>query len=385
MMNHTTDAASVLPFRIGSRRELREAVQQLSSAAGVIIAVDRRLVREIAGADAVIAHVARELSGFVEEGSMGRAPVAAFPRTPDADGAATAAYRKASKADATLRAYRADWRDFASYCAGRRLAALPAEPETIAAYLCARANAGRKVSTIERKLSAIKLAHSVFEPGNPVLAPLVKETLSGIRRKIGTAQRRKAAITIDRLRAMLGQVPDTLRGKRDRALLVTGFAGALRRSELVGLDAADLDFESRGVRITVRRSKTDQEGNGQVVPILNGPVLRAAETLRAWLRAARIESGPVFRRVHKGDGVMDATLSAGAVSLIVKHYAEAAGLDAERFSGHSLRAGFLTTAAQYGAPIYKMAEVSRHKSLSVLQGYIRQVDVFTNHAGAEFL
>jgi integrase len=184
---------------------------------------------------------------------------------------------------------------------------------------------------------------------------------------------------------MLVCCPDTLTGKRDRALLALGFAGAFRRSELVALTVADFVEAPDGLCITIRRSKTDQEGAGQEIAIPRGYRVRPVEAIQAWLAASGITEGPLFRPVGKGDRLQDAPLSTFSVAQIVKAHAERAGLDPALFADHSLRAGFLTSAAESGSSVFKMMEVSRHKSVDVLRGYVRHAGLFKEHAGAGFL
>jgi integrase len=183
---------------------------------------------------------------------------------------------------------------------------------------------------------------------------------------------------------MLKLCPDTLLGKRDRALLAFGFAGAFRRSELCALEVADLTETPDGLRVLIRRSKGDQEGQGQEIAIPRGYKLRPVEAVQLWLVAAEISAGPVFRSVALGGRVGDALTPASAAR-IVKTYAQRVGLDPASYSGHSLRSGFLTSAAEAGASIWKLSEVSRHRSLDTLRGYVRRVDLFKEHAGAAFL
>jgi integrase len=208
--------------------------------------------------------------------------------------------------------------------------------------------------------------------------------LRGIRRTIGSAPERKAPATADILTAMLKLCPPTLTGSRDRALLALGFAGAFRRGELVALDVADLTQAPDGLRVRIRRSKTDQEGEGSEIAIPRGYRLRPVEAVQAWLAAAEIE-GSLFRQVAKGGRIQPKPLSAFSAAQIVKRYAERAGLDPAVYAGHSRRSGFLTSAAESDASIWKMAEQSRHKSLDVLRGYVRRADLFREHAGAAFL
>jgi len=184
---------------------------------------------------------------------------------------------------------------------------------------------------------------------------------------------------------MLQAIPaDTLLGQRDRALLLLGFAGAFRRSELVALKVADLAFEPDGVRVLIRHSKADQEGGGQEIAIPRGTKMRPVAALRSWLDAASITAGPVFRSVNRHGKVGEA-LTPQVVALVVKRHADAAGLDPDAFAGHSLRSGFLTSAAEAGADVLRMMEVSRHRRVETVQGYVRRASLFKGHAGAGFL
>jgi site-specific recombinase XerD len=228
--------------------------------------------------------------------------------------------------------------------------------------------------------------------------------LSGIRRKIGVAVTRKAPATAQSLSRMLAprrsriskslisesssadQPAPDFRALRDRALLLLGFAAALRRSELVALDVADLEFVERGVIVHVRVSKTDQEGAGAQIAIPNGKKLKPVAALRAWLDAAAIAEGPVFRPIGKGGRRILATrLSGNAVATIIKHYAAAAGFDAAIYSGHSMRAGFVTSALDRGADFFAVMNVTRHRDVDTLRGYDRRTRLFKNHAGKDFL
>jgi site-specific recombinase XerD len=177
---------------------------------------------------------------------------------------------------------------------------------------------------------------------------------------------------------------DNVKGFRDRALLLVGFAGAFRRSELVALNIEDLEETDLGFKVTIRHSKTDQEGRGQTIAIVKGSVACPVAALKAWLAAAAITTGAVFRSVKKGGKVAN-RLSAQSVADIVKTYAERVGLDPALFAGHSMRAGFLTSAAKRGASIFKMMDQSRHKSVETLRGYVRDAEIFKDHAGTGLL
>ena len=298
------------------------------------------------------------------------------------------AYAKASKSKSTLRSYRSDWRGFEAWCARVGLEPLPASATTVAGYATALATRGLRPSSICRQVSAIRFAHQGAGHETPTQSSAVKAVLSGIKRTLGTAVKRKAPATAEALAAMLDGLehePNRLKAIRDRAILCLGFAGALRRSELVALDVDDLDFAEEGLHVTIRFSKTDQEGEGQVVPIPHGSRLRPVEAVKAWLEAAGIESGAVFRGVNKGGSLASPRLSAYAVAVIVKTRAEAAGLDASIFSGHSLRAGFVTSALEHGADIFRVMDVTRHKEIKTLKCYDRRAKAFKDHAGAAFL
>jgi integrase len=220
----------------------------------------------------------------------------------------------------------------------------------------------------------------------PTNSEAIKAVLAGIRRELGVAPTRKAPCTAEAIEAMLAFAPaHTLKGLRDRALLLLGFAGALRRSELVALDVADLESDAEGVRVIIRRSKTDQEGAGDFVPIPNGTKLRPVAALLAWLEAAGIVEGPIFRPINRHGRIACQRLTNSSVAEIVKGYAELAGYDARVFSGHSLRAGFVTSALAAGADILRVMDQTRHKEVRTLKAYDRRAKAFKSHAGEAFL
>lgn len=299
--------------------------------------------------------------------------------------AAAREYVQASRSEATRRAYAADWQAFTGWCAAQPLDPLPASPATVALFLSAEASKGRKPATVTRRCAAIRHAHKLAGFASPTSDPAVTEVLAGIRRIHGTAPRRVAPATADRLTAMVEACGSDLRGLRDRAMLVIGFGAALRRSELVAIRVEDIEHTPDGIRLTLPRSKTDQEGAGQTVAILDGPRLRVRATLAAWQAAAGIESGPLFRSIEKSESVQPRAISDRAVADIIKKRAAAAGLDPALFSGHSLRAGFLTSAAGSGAGLFKMMEVSRHRSIETVRAYVRRGELFKDHAGSAFM
>lgn len=274
---------------------------------------------------------------------------------------------------------------FSRWCEERHLSPLPATAATLAAFLACEAKRGSRPSSIARRIAGIRHAHLLAGHQPPTQSEMVKATIRGIRKTIGTAPKRKAPLTADCVRAMVAASSRNLIGLRDRALLLIGFAGALRRSELVGLDVADLKQSKAGLRLRIRASKTDQEQRGDTVAIALGSTICPIVALNEWLTAAGIDHGPVFRPVFKGGRVASARLSDRAVAEIVKNYARRLDLDPTLFSGHSLRAGFLTSAAQRGASIFKMMDVSRHRSVDTLSEYVRDSEFFRDHAGAGLL
>ena len=312
--------------------------------------------------------------------SLVRADAGALPATLGPELEEAAGYARAEKSEATRRAYRSDFALFRSWCETKRVSALPAAPRTVAAFLAGEVNRGTKASTIGRRLAAIRYAHKIVGHEPPTNVEVVKATLRGIRRTAGSASSRKAPATADKIVAMVGKAGDDVKGLRDRALLLLGFAGAFRRSELVALDVADLQFCDGGLRVVIRKSKTDQEGQGATIAIARGSIACPVEAVRAWIKTAGFD-GPLFRPVTKTGKISARRLSAKAVAELVKAYARRAGLRSADFSGHSLRSGFLTSAAAKGASIFKMMDVSRHKSIDTLRGYVRDAELFRNHAG----
>ena len=294
-------------------------------------------------------------------------------------------YARAEKSAGTLRAYEADLRHFAAWCADAGIGFVPTPPDTVAAYLAALADQGKSASTINRRLSAIGYVHRRLDFDDPTQAERVKAVLRGIRRTIGTAPTQKAPATANFIRAMLKALPDTMLGKRDRALLLIGFGAALRRSELVALNVGDIERQPEGLLVRIRRSKTDQEGAGHTVAVPRGTKLKPVEALEAWLKAAEITSGPIFRSINKGGRVLADRLSSQSVALVVKHRAAAAKLDPALFAGHSLRAGFVTSALEDGADALRVMDQTRHRSVDTLRKYDRRAKAFVSHSGKGFL
>lgn len=299
-----------------------------------------------------------------------------------ATAAAAARYAGAAKADRTRRAYELDWRDFAAWCAVRGLQALPALDTTVALYLADSASR-LKVATLARRMVAIAAAHRAAGVDNPTTAGSVRAVWAGIKRKHGVAPQRKTPLVIEALRRCLAELGEDLRGRRDRALLLVGFAGALRRSELVGLDVDDLEQRTEGIVLHLRRSKTDQEGRGRVVGIPNGEREATSPTLalNAWLLTAGVQHGPVFRGISSAGIVRRSRLTDRQVARVVKRSCELAGLAGD-YSGHSLRAGLATSAAAAGASERAIMDQTGHRSVLIARSYIRPASIFSENAAA---
>lgn len=300
-----------------------------------------------------------------------------------------AAYAKASRATSTQRVYASDWRIFLAWCEARAIEPLPAEPRAVATFLAAEADNGAKPATIGRRLAAIGYHHKQagFQPPQAREgAAVISQVLGGIRRSKGVRPVRKRAADGDALRDMLRAIEgEGLRNARDRAVLALGMAAALRRSEIVALTLDDIEIVPEGLKVIIRGSKTDQERAGVVIAVPEGRRIRPKALLLAWMREAAHQDGPLFRKLTPGDRLTDRAMSDRAVARLVQKHAAAAGYDPSEFAGHSLRAGFLTEAEASGASIFKMQEVSRHKSVQVLAAYVRSRELFREHAGEKFL
>jgi integrase len=294
-------------------------------------------------------------------------------------------YAREASAQNSRRAYRAAWADFTAWCEAAGRPPLPAAPETVGTFLAARAST-HKAASLSMRLVAIGQAHRLAGHRLDTGHPAIRETMKGIRRTHGTAPTKKDAAIDAVIRDAVNQLEKQpgLRPLRDRALLLIGFAAALRRSELVALDVTDIAFVAEGIILTPRRAKTDQEGWAVEIAIPHGRSPRTCPVmaLRAWLEAACIKDRAIFRNISR-HGRLGDHLSDQGVALVVKGAVEAAGYDPATFAGHSLRLGFITTAARAGVPEAHIQNQSRHKSLPVLRGYIRRGSLFTENAAAK--
>jgi len=298
-------------------------------------------------------------------------------------------YARASRSAATWRAYESDWRVFGAWCDAAAVSALPATPKTLAMFLSSEAADGRAPSTLQRRLAAIRLVHLAAEHPSPHDAIAVTEVMSGIRRAHGRPPAKKAPAVDLEVRSMVDALElTTTQGLRDRVVVLLGFAGAFRRSELVALEVSDLERRPEGLLATIRRSKGDQEGEGQIVAILAQPGSPwcPVAAVEAWLRHTGITTGPILRRVYRGGRTeAEKPLSEQSVATIVKRLAGRVGLEAADYAGHSLRRGFLTSAARNRADLLKLLAQSRHRNVETVRGYIEDERRFENHAAEGLL
>ena len=282
--------------------------------------------------------------------------------------------------DNTRHAYRSDLRHFLDWGG-----AVPTDDRTVAEYLATHADI-LSVATLVRRLAAIGKAHTMRGLSSPTSSDLVRMTMQGIRRKHGRPPQQMAAAVKADILAMVAGLGDGPRDCRDRALILIGFAGALRRSELVAITCSDIERVPQGIVMTITRSKTDQEGRGRRIgiPYAHDRVC-PVKALEAWLRVSGINDGPVFRAVSRHGRIGLGALSDKAVALIVKERAEAAGLDPGRYAGHSLRAGFATSAAAAGVPLWKIRAQTGHASDAMLGRYVREGELFEDNAAGTVL
>ena len=295
-------------------------------------------------------------------------------------------YATASRSDATWRAYRHDWQRFATWCTSVDQTALPASATTICAFIATEADAGLAVATLTRRLAAIKVVHEGNQQPSAHNAPMVREVMRGIRnRQKGRLCPKKAPLIDTDLAQLLDTLDtSTLAGTRDRALLLIGFAAALRRSEIVGIDVEHLAFGPERLTLTIPYSKTDQVGKGSdiAVPAITHSRYCPVKALKAWLALSGLTQGAVFRRLRRGPSVGKDRLSDSTVAKLVKQCAKDAGhSNVSVFSGHSLRRGFITTAARNRADVFSIAAQSRHRSLDTVREYVDAETRFDDHPG----
>jgi integrase len=292
------------------------------------------------------------------------------------------AYQDAADAPSTLKAYASDVAHFEAWCAQQGFPPAEPDPTVVGAYLAA-AGEGYAPSTLRRRVAAIARAFGLAGYPLDTKHPAIRETLRGIGRKHGSRARRAAALTTQEIRRLSEVCDDSLTGSRDRAIVLLGFAGAFRRSEIVGLNVEDVTWTRQGVTLLIERSKTDKAAEGAEISIPRGtsPETCAVTALKAWLQKGKISTGPIFRKVNKGGHVEARRLNTDAVRSILIIRARQAGLKGgwqEPISPHSLRAGFVTTAYGNGVLDEEIMQHTRHKSLATMRGYVRRSKLSTS-------
>ena len=292
---------------------------------------------------------------------------------------------KLSKADNTLRAYKSDFKDFGTFCAKHGFKSIPTEPKVVSLYLT-YLSANSKISTLRRRLVSIGVVHKLKGHYLDTKHPVIIENLMGIKRKKGSIQTGKKPILINHLKQIINVIDEQkiekIKKLRNRTLILIGFGGGFRRTELISIDHEDLDFVEEGVKITLRKSKTDQFGEGLVkgLPYFSNDKYCPVTSLKNWINLSKIKTGPLFRRFAKGSILTNHRLTDQSVVLIIKSCLKLAGIENENFSGHSLRSGFATVAAESGADERSIMAMTGHKTTQMVRRYIREANLFKNNA-----
>jgi len=292
---------------------------------------------------------------------------------------------KSSKSKNTLRAYKSDFRDFGSFCAKYGLESLPTEPKVVSIYLT-HLSKNSKMSTLKRRLVSISMVHRLKGHYLDTKHPVIIENLMGIKRAKGSLQKGKKPILINHLKSIINiidqQEISEIKKSRDKAIILVGFAGGFRRTELISIDHEDLEYVSEGLKITIKRSKTDQFGEGMVkgLPYFSNDIYCPVINLKKWLELSKIKSGAIFRRFAKGSILTNNRLTDQSVVLIIKNYLNLAGIENNNYSGHSLRSGFATVAAESGADERSIMAMTGHKTTQMVRRYIREANIFKNNA-----
>ena len=292
---------------------------------------------------------------------------------------------KSSKANNTLRAYKSDFKDFTAFCARHGLNSLPSEPKIVSLYLT-HLSKNSKISTLRRRLVSISMVHKLKGHYLDTKHPIIIENLMGIKRVKGSVQQGKKPILINHLKSLINVIDEQkiekIKKIRDKALILIGFGGGFRRTELISIDYEDLEFVKEGLKIFIKRSKTDQFGEGmnKGLPYFTNEQYCPVIHLKKWLDISEIKSGPIFRRFTKGSNLTRDRLTDQTVVLIIKNYLNLAGIDNRNFSGHSLRSGFATVAAESGADERSIMAMTAHKTTQMVRRYIKEANIFKNNA-----
>ena len=293
---------------------------------------------------------------------------------------------KASKAKNTIRAYKSDFHDFGLFCVKNGFDSLPSNPKTVSLYLTYLSTNNIKISTIKRRLVSIGVVHKTKGFYLDTKHPAIMENLFGIKRRKGVKQKGKKPLLISNLKQIINVIDEVNTSKekisRDKAIILLGFGGGFRRNELISLDYHDLEFVDEGLKINIKKSKTDQYGEGiiKALPYFDNSQYCPVRSIKNWLKVSKIKNNAVFRKFYKGMKLSNNRLSDQSVALLIKYYLEKAGIDSSDYSGHSLRSGFATTAAEAGAEERSIMNMTGHKSTEMVRRYIKEANLFKNNA-----
>ena len=293
---------------------------------------------------------------------------------------------QSSKAINTVRAYKSDFKDFGLFCAQNGFKSLPSEPKIVSLYLTYLSTKDAKMSTLKRRLVSIGVIHRIKGHYLDTKHPSIIENIMGIKRRKGSNQKGKKPLLISNLKLIIDvidqQSKEEIKKLRDRSVILIGFSGGFRRNEIVSLDYDDLEFVAEGLKINIRRSKTDQFGEGSIkaLPYFDNSQYCPVVSVKKWINISKINSGSLFRRFTKGSKLSDNRLTDQTVALLIKEYLELAGIDSRNYSGHSLRSGFATSAAESGAEERSIMAMTGHKSTEMVRRYIKEANLFKNNA-----
>jgi len=291
-----------------------------------------------------------------------------------------------SKANNTIRAYKSDFKDFGLFCAQNGFKSLPSEAKVISLYLTHLSTKDIKMSTLKRRLVSIGVIHRLKGHYLDTKHPIIIENILGIKRRKGSIQKGKKPLLINNLKTIINVIDQYNKNEmiklRDRSIILMGFSGGFRRSEIVSLDCDDLDFVTEGLKINLKKSKTDQFGEGLVkgLPYFDNNQYCPVLSLKNWIEASNISSGPLFRRFTKSSKLSENRLTDQTVALLIKKYLKLAGINNKDYSGHSLRSGFATSAAESGAEERSIMAMTGHKSTEMVRRYIKEANLFKNNA-----
>ncbi|MDA9658363.1 tyrosine-type recombinase/integrase [Candidatus Pelagibacter sp.] len=293
---------------------------------------------------------------------------------------------QSSKANNTVRAYKSDFNDFGVFCAQNGFKSLPSKPNIVSLYLTHLSTKDAKMSTLKRRLVSIGVIHKLKGHYLDTKHPSIIENIMGIKRRKGSVQKAKKPILINSLKLIINSIDQQnkqeIKKFRDRSIILIGFSGGFRRNEIVSLDYDDLDFVPEGLKINIKRSKTDQFGEGftKALPYFDSSQYCPVISLKNWLDISKITSGPVFRRFLKGSKLSENRLTDQTVAILIKEYLNLAGINSKNYSGHSLRSGFATSAAESGVEERNIMAMTGHKSTEMVRRYIKESNLFKNNA-----